>query len=216
MPLIYHKNIENGEIGLWKVTEDLEDLKQSAGLSSDDLQIYSGISPLHRKKEWLATRSLLNQLIGKPVQVKYHNDGRPFLDNIEFNISISHTTGFVAVILNKTCNPGIDIELSSRQVGKVARRYLSPEEYEYCHGLAENSNRKCLIHWCAKEAVYKMIPFSNIEFSTDILITLQNTTQDSGSFMGVFTKDSLNIRIELEYLEKNDIILVWGCTKEII
>ena len=34
--------------------------------------------------------------------------------------------------------------------------------------------------------------------------------------MGVFTKDSLNIPIELEYLEKNDIILVWGCTKEII
>ena len=215
MPLILQRTIENGAIALWKITEELEDLSQLAGLSTDDLITYSEISPLHRKKEWLATRSLLNLMMGKGTQINYHNDGRPFLENSHLNISISHTTGFVAIMLHEISLPGIDIECLSRQVGRVARRFLSPEELEFCTSEPELSNRKLLIHWCAKEAIFKMVPFSNIEFSTDILVSLNDATHNSGSFHGFFKWKLEEFLIKLEFLEENEVILVWGCTPEL-
>ena len=216
MPLILHKNIENGEIGLWKITEELEELILLAELSTDDLIIYSGISTIFHKKEWLATRTLLNQLNGNKSQIRYHNDGRPFLEYGQTNISISHTKNFVAVMLLTENLPGIDIELKSREVGRVARRFLSPEEYDGCMAQTEYRNRNLLIHWCAKEAVFKMIPFGNIEFSTDILITLNDFKRDYGVFYGLFNQKGDKIPIKLEYMELDEVFMVWGSTEEIM
>ena len=216
MPLILHKNIENGEIGLWKITEELEELILLAELSTDDLIIYSGISTIFRKKEWLATRTLLNQLNGNKSQIRYHNDGRPFLEYGQTNISISHTKNFVAVMLLTENLPGIDIELKSREVGRVARRFLSPEEYDGCMAQTEYRNRNLLNHWCAKEAVFKMIPFGNIEFSTDILITLNDFKRDYGVFYGLFNQKGDKIPIKLEYMELDEVFMVWGSTEEIM
>lgn len=214
MPLLFHKDIENGEIGLWEISEAPEELEQLAGLSPADSMTYSCISALHRKKEWLATRALLNELTGETMLIKYQNDGKPYFENSKYQISISHTTGFVAIMLHQFNLPGIDIELASRQVSRVASRFLSPEEFDICHEVPEFSNRKLLLHWCAKEAIFKMIPFSDIEFSTDIQIKLNDSIQDSGSLQGLFIGKSEQIPIALEYLEKAGVIMVWGCTGE--
>jgi len=215
MPLILHKNIGNGEIGLWEISEAPEELEHLAGLSPADSITYSGISALHRKKEWLATRALLNELTGETILIKYHNDGRPYLENSKYQISISHTTGFVAIMLHQTCFPGIDIELASRQVSRVARRFLSMEEYEVCRSNEGFLNRKLLLHWCAKEAIFKMVPYSDIKFSKNIQIKLGDSIQDSGSFHGLFIWKSEPVPIALEYLEKKGVIMVWGYTGEI-
>lgn len=110
MPLILHKNRDNSEIGLWKISEELEELEHLADLTLPDWITYSGISALHRKKEWLATRALLNELTGERNLIKYHQDGRPYLDHSKYLISISHTTGFAAIMLHESFLPGIDIE----------------------------------------------------------------------------------------------------------
>ena len=215
MPLILHKNLEDGKIGLWKISEEPEELEQLASLSLPDLITYSGISALHRKKEWLATRAMLRELLGKTTSINYHNDGRPYLESGKYNISISHTTGFVAIMLHGINIPGIDIELASRQVSRVASRFLSPDEVEACRGTTEFSNHKLLLHWCAKEAIFKMIPFSNVEFSTDIQITLDDTINYSGLFQGLYTGKTGQILIPLEYIEENGVMMVWGRTSEI-
>ena len=215
MPLILHKDIINGEIGLWEISEELEDLEHLAGLSLTDSITYSGISALHRKKEWLATRALLRELLGKTITINYHNDGRPYLESCRYNISISHSACFVAIMLHENNIPGIDIELSSRQVSKVASRFLSPDEYEVCRDRTGISNHKLLLHWCAKEAIFKMIHFSNVEFSADIQITLNDTTADSGSFQGFYAGKTGQILVPLEYIEEYGVMMVWGMTSEI-
>jgi 4'-phosphopantetheinyl transferase len=214
MPLILRKNIDNGEFGLWKVAEEIEDLLLLAKLSGPDVVTYSGISAPHRKKEWLATRALLNELFGEPHLIKYHTDGRPYLENSQTNISISHSIGYVVVMLHYTYSPGIDIELISREVGKVGSRFLSPDELFICNEKPESSNRRMLLHWCAKEAIYKMIPFSNIEFATDIRILMSNFAEDSGSFKGIFNDKSGPISITLYYKVISEVLIVWGCVDE--
>jgi 4'-phosphopantetheinyl transferase len=210
MPLNLHKHIENGVIGLWEISEEIDELLLLANLAAPDIITYSGISALHRKKEWLATRALLNELTGESTLIQYHNDGRPYLTNNQFNISISHSNGFVAVLLHSLFMPGIDIELLNRQVGKVASRFLSPEELAVCNEKTELSNHRKLLHWCAKEAIFKMIAFTNIEFSTDILIQINELTEDNGTFLGVFNDKSSQIPIPLYFMEESGVLMVWG------
>ena len=213
MPLILLKHIEEGQLGLWEISEELEELIQFAHLSEADKASYSEISALHRKKEWLAVRALLNKLDSQSPRINYHGDGRPHLETGEFQISISHTKGFVAVLLHKTASPGIDIELSSRDVERVASRFLSDQEMEACSNGSPYTNRMRLIHWCAKEAIFKMIPLSNIQFSTDISIQLNDTKLDHGLFKGIFNSKSDTYTIQLEYLEFNKVLIVWGSNK---
>ena len=214
MPLILVKEIENGKIGLWKITEEVSDLENSANLSDEDKLTCSGITALHRKKEWLATRVLLNQLTGSQTRIKYFSDGRPYPVNEKYNLSISHTTGFVGVIIHSVLIPGIDLELISRPVGRVALRFLSSEEYDACTEVNELSNHKLLLHWCAKEAIFKIVPFSDIEFSTDILISLNKTNPNARLFHGIFKNHSDQISIPLEYLEIEGVLVVWACTSK--
>ncbi len=214
MPLILHENIENGEIGLWKISEEIDALLLLANLSDPDKISCSGISAIHRKKEWLATRALLNELIHEQHLIKYHNDGRPYLENCSTNISISHSTGYIAIILHSDAMPGIDIELANRKVGKVGSRFLSPDELAVCNEEAALSNHRMLVHWCAKEAIYKMVPFSNIEFATDITILLSNSAEDCGSFQGFFNVKSGPVPIVLYYRIVCEVLMVWGCVDE--
>ncbi|HZK97855.1 MAG TPA: 4'-phosphopantetheinyl transferase superfamily protein [Prolixibacteraceae bacterium] len=210
MPLILHENIDNVEIGLWKVSEEIETLLVLANLTAPDTITYSGITAIHRKKEWLATRALLNEIIPEQHLIKYHIDGRPYLENSHANISISHSTGYIAIILNSDAIPGIDIELVSRKVGKVGSRFLSPDELAVCNEEAALSNHRMLLHWCGKEAIYKMVPFSNIEFATDIRILLSKSAKNSGSFQGIFNHKSGPIPIPLYYKIVGEVLMVWG------
>lgn len=210
MPLILHENIEKGEIGLWKVTEEVEALLLMAKLSIPDVLTYSLISATHRKREWLATRALLQELSHEPCLIKYHSDGRPYLENSPVNISISHSTGYVAVLLHTSGAPGIDIELINRQVGRVASRFLSPDELAACNENAERSNHRKLLHWCAKEAIFKMVPFSDIEFATHIRILINKSDLDSGTFQGFFNDKTGPIPITLYYNITNEVLIVWG------
>ena len=211
MPLILRENIDNGEIGLWKVSEEIETLLSLAKLSDNDTINYSGITAIHRKKEWLATRALLNELIPEQQRIKYRIDGRPYLENGSTNISISHSTGYIAIILQSDSIPGIDIELITRKVGKVGSRFLYSDELAVCNEESELSNHRMLVHWCAKEAIYKMVPFSNIEFATEIRVILSNSVEDSGSFQGFFNDKSGLIPITLYYKIVSEVLIVWGC-----
>jgi len=215
MPLILHENIENGEIGLWKISEEIDALLLQAKLSGPDSITYCGISATHRKKEWLATRALLNELITENHLIKYHNDGRPYLENCPINISISHSSGYVAILLHETSLPGIDIELLTRQVGRVASRFLSPDELAACSENGQHSNRQLLLHWCAKEVIFKIVPFTEIEFSADIRILINDSASDSGSFQGTFNAKPDPITISLYYRIVSEVLLVWGWTDEV-
>ena len=210
MPLILRENIENGEIGLWEISEEIDELYSLAKLSVPDTITYSCITAQHRKKEWLATRVLLNELINEPHLIKYHIDGRPYLENCLVNISISHSTGYIAILLHVTSIPGIDIELITRNVGRVGSRFLSPDELAFCNDKAELSNRRMLVHWCAKEAIFKMVPLSNIEFSTDIQIFTNDSNEDSGTFQGAFYDKSGSIPITLYHKLAGNVLIVWG------
>lgn len=212
MAVIQIEKTEDGLYGLWKITEEMEELLPLAKLSPQDLETWSAIKAIQRKKEWLATRALLNELTGQKIQINYYTDGRPFLGNNPTNISISHTKGYAAILLHDKKIPGIDIELNSRSAEKVATRILSPEELESCKEDEGYSNKKLLIHWCAKETIFKMVPEHSISYLNQIHISLNEPVIEPHSFFGTFHSESEFVPINLFCKSIEDLIIVWGWT----
>ena len=108
-----------------------------------------------REAEKQGERELLKQMLGYDVVLNHNEDGKPLIER--YNISISHTKGFVAILLSKGLEVGIDIEYHSDRIQKIAQRFLrSDEKYTLTSDL--------LTVWCAKEAVYKLFSEQHLTY----------------------------------------------------
>lgn len=175
MPLFKTIPVPDGLIGIWQLTEKLEDLLPdftSEELADKDFQQYTFEK---RKIEWLATRRLIKKLIGSPFEITYLETRKPILRHFKYKyISISHSRDFVAVFVHENLNIGIDIESVGRNYNPVEKRYLSEEELIHVN---KDPLLQCL-YWCAKEAVFKFVHEDGVEFKKQIHIAPFNPTQD--------------------------------------
>ena len=119
------------------------------------------VSAEKRRQERFASRVLLKELLGEEVRVDYHSTGAPFLACVPLYISISHTKDYVAVILDKRPT-GIDIEYRSDRILKIRSRFMNPEEEAGID--LEHEVEHLLIHWCAKETLFKIIEQEGVDF----------------------------------------------------
>jgi len=141
-----------------------------------------------RQKEFLASRILINKLHPQPQKINYTAEGKPYIENSDVNISISHSGNRVTVIAHPTCNVGIDIEKSSPRIVKLAGKFLNNDE------LSEFSNdqEQMILAWSVKEALYKIIGTGAADFKQTLHIFPFDAHSPSG-------------RIEAKYLPNNKI-----------
>ena len=122
----------------------------------------------HRQCEWLTVRVLLKKILGEEKQISYTPAGKPyFADSSQF-ISISHTKGYVAVALDEFYPVAIDIEQISPRVEKLRSRFM--DETEEQHLSKTQPLIHSLLHWSAKEAIYKYMDESDIDFKWQLHI----------------------------------------------
>ena len=155
MGLFLQDKTNDTQWAVWKVEESLEALlallpdARRVCCEQELLQFASE----RRKIEWLSVRVLLYFMLKEDKQIGYSSEGKPFLTDDSFFISISHTKGYVAVILSSVAPVGIDIEQYAQRVHKVSDRYIrSDEQTEPYQG---DMTWGLLLHWSAKEAVFK-------------------------------------------------------------
>lgn len=172
MPL-YKKKIEkNYTYVIWRLTESLEELQNILHIN-----IPPHIKALKRKKEFICVRILASLLKINIEELRYTENGKPIIDGSKKNISISHTEGYVTILISSQKNIGIDIEKYSERLIKVAKHYLSEEEiknintFNSCRNII-SINDTFLLHWCAKEAIYKAIPNNVITWNRDIICNI--------------------------------------------
>ena len=103
--------------------------------------------------EWLSVRVLLYSMLQEDKEIGYSSEGKPYLTDHSFFISISHTKGYVAVMLASSVPVGIDIEQYAQRVHKVSDRYIRPDEQ--VESYLGDITWGLLLHWSAKEAVFK-------------------------------------------------------------
>lgn len=164
MPLTRKQRLEDGLwLAIWKMDEPLDSLPRPGQI---DLSQYK----TQRLREKLTEYLLLEELTGRDDLVIGHDkDGAPQVEG--YNVSISHTKGWAAMILSKHHRNGIDMEYVSYRVNKVLTHFMRDDEQQ-----ATLKGR--LITWCAKEAAYKY--FHEQHLGLFEMRLLPFTAQDTG------------------------------------
>lgn len=192
--------------GIWKVEESPEELYQLLEKKSIYQSFYESKATENRKREWLAVRVLLKELLGDELPIAYHPNGAPYLPEAGLNISISHTKGYVAVILGKDKPVGIDIEYKGERILKVRSRFMtSVEEAVIDH---RHEIEHLLLHWCAKETLFKLIGQEDVDFQ-EYLHVKPFIYQESGNFTVWETRTPEKRSFQLEYRVTNDFIVTY-------
>lgn len=146
---------ESDFLGVWCI-EETEENDFPFVLSERLRSIVAQYKNQRRKIEVLCTYALLFSMTGRQDLVINHlPSGKPFLE--DWYLSITHTLGYVSVLLSRKHEVALDMEYRSSRVQRVAKRFLRPDEHP------ENLD-ELLLHWCAKESAYKYWSSSNLEF----------------------------------------------------
>ena len=153
-------------LGLWQMDESPEQL----------FDLYPHLLPYRssldnkykndgRKLEFLAIRALMYEmlrvngaskgLLSHAGDFTHNGQGKPLFRG--YHVSISHTKGYAALILSKKSEVAVDIEYMSDRVVRIASKFLRKDER------ADSLDAK-LVHWCAKETVFKLFSEENLLF----------------------------------------------------
>lgn len=82
--------------------------------------------------------------------------GQPLLRG--YHVGVTHTKGYAALMLSKSCDVACDIEHFSDRAERIKSKFLRKDE------MADDLD-SLLVHWCGKETVYKLFPEDNLQFS---------------------------------------------------
>jgi phosphopantetheinyl transferase len=128
------------------------------------------ITNAQKQLEFLSSRYLIQHIEGKEAlqHLQKLPSGKPFLENLNKSVSISHSSTHAAVLVSQTERCGIDIEAINPRVKKVTSRFLSEEERNLASPSAETE--LFTLFWSAKETVFKWYSEGNLSFSKQIVL----------------------------------------------
>ena len=113
---------------------------------------------LQEQSKGLQDQSKASQ--GLPVadvpMIGHATSGQPLLRG--YHVGVTHTKGYAALMLSKSCDVACDIEHFSDRVERIKSKFLRKDE-------KADDLDSLLVHWCGKETVYKLFPEDNLQFS---------------------------------------------------
>ena len=171
MAVVYrHRVDEDTEFALWKIEEEATDLYKQLQLDDDEKAYFEKISTNKRHLHWLGTRVLLRTMLrtDEYIDCKVDIHGKPYLVNLPYHISLSHSFDYAAVMMSKTAPVGIDIEQIKERVERIAEKFMQPEELAFVG--YKDRIEQLYVCWCAKEAVYKCYGQKEVSFIDNILL----------------------------------------------
>lgn len=144
---------------------------------------------------------VMNQLTLNTIgekNVNHHLNGAPYFKNRpELKVSISHSNNWFALYITSTSSIGIDIEVSTRNIGKIKAHFLSQIEIDRL----QPNKEQLQICWGIKESIYKFFQGDILSFKQDIEILI---FKDKQAIVRV-----KNQEITLNFLQFEDFTLVY-------
>ncbi|MCD8080514.1 MAG: 4'-phosphopantetheinyl transferase superfamily protein [Bacteroides sp.] len=198
-------------LGVWKIEETPEELFSLLPRNSVYEEQIARIHSAHRKTEWLAVRVLLSVLTDEHTHIRYYPSGRPYLNDGSWHISISHTRGYVAVLLSRHFRPGIDMEQYGTRIRKIAKRFMHTEEVVSLY--QETDIWSLLLHWSAKEVMFKCLDTNGVDFAEHLRISPFKVLQ-TGQFDAVESRTQNKHRFIISYYLSPDFVMTWSFMEE--
>lgn len=180
MPLFLNEEIfPDVRLGIWAISESSDDFwALSPYVESSRSEFNALYKSEQRKCEVLAVRLLIKEIIGDNVQLLHQDNGKPYLSS-GMNIGISHTRGFAVIIVSHSKQVSVDIEYFSNRIERIRSKFMRDDENA-------SSQVKLLMHWCAKETMYKLFPEDNLTFNKMQLLSV-----DGNDSTGIITAKNI-------------------------
>lgn len=170
---------------------DLKELENL--LSADEIERAYRFKFEKDRQRFIAARGLLRKMLGRylsrePKQLIFHygEHGKPFVENIFFNLSHSATTALFA--FSTDFEVGIDLESidERHRVDELAKRFFAKQEYDQLQQLTGVEKTQAFFSaWACKEAFLKALgaglsyPLNQVILSLELdkpakILALQN------------------------------------------
>ncbi len=195
-------------LGVWEINEEQEWLRKEVTLTPAEEQRLESFRNEARKLEFLSVRALLQRMAGGEARIVYDRTNKPYLENNEYNISISHSGKFTSVLLSRTMKVGIDMEQMTHRISRISHYFIHPGEK-----ITEDETKKryhLYIHWCAKEALYKICDKNVLNFRKHMIIEPFDPAVE-GTIRGRVDNGIIRMTFDLHYRRMKDYVMVWCC-----
>lgn len=220
MPVFFQQQIDaDTKLAVWKIEEDEAFFLQHVPLQRE-------ITHPHKRLQHLAGRYLLQWLFPDfPINlIKIADTRKPYLDDEAYHFSISHCSNYAAAIVSRSKRVGVDIEVPTHKVQKIAHKFLHEEERRWAtdnrqsaigNGQEDGGNHNSThqpinlltLLWSCKEAVFKWWSYGAVDFSE--MIRLEPfALQNRGTIEGQFIETDRH-RLQLTYEIFDGICLAW-------
>jgi 4'-phosphopantetheinyl transferase EntD len=210
MGLILKRNVDDDcLLGIWEITENYDSLYSKIKLLPEDQTTLDSFQNYKRKLEWLSVRVLINILLEKECYIVYNEQHKPFLSDNSYNISISHSKNLTSILVSTKKRVGIDLEYMSHKIHNIAHKFINYDEV-----LSKDPSQHRLhlyIHWCAKEAIYKICDKQDINFKENLTIQPFEISHE-GELEGLLHNRHGNENFKLRYFLIDGYVVVW-CNK---
>jgi len=189
---------------IWDLTESIDELVNQANLTPEEQIDFDKLHSDKRKSEFLGIRIALKELLGVKALIVYDNQGKPFLFDKSYKISISHSKNWIAVMAHPNRSVGIDIEIHTDKIKRIYHRFLSDIEQKEL--LAGEDIQQLMIAWSAKETMFKIIGNEAVDFAWQLRIfPFELNETGEISVLHVPTQDIYS----LNYIQNSDYTLVY-------
>jgi len=200
MGMFYLEDTGIYRCGIWKMDEDEDQLRKILG----DYEISTPFTNPKKRIEYLSVRALAMMMDIDPASIAYLPSGKPYLKNNDTNISISHTKGYAAIVLSKLDNIGTDIEQKTERILKIRHKFMRPNEEKIISEQAGEALIPILLHWSAKESLFKAIPDEGVDFIKELQITNFTPPAEKGHFNANALRSGTTFQID--YRVENDFV----------
>lgn len=197
---------EYSVLGVWKIEEDIKTLLSMVNLDASEKKKFKGFRSTSRKLEFLSVRALLAELLGNDSKIVYNKNNKPFLKDGSHFISISHSHKLTAVLLSTNEKVGIDLEYMSTNIATFAFKFMNKREKvtkDY-----DEKKYHLYLHWCAKEALYKICDKEGISVRNNITIEPFHLN-NSGELQGKVHSEKIKESFDLFYTRYDNYAIVW-------
>lgn len=213
MPIFIKQNIDPvGEIGVWKIEEDVAFFEKDLLIYPEELENFKTLKE-RKKLEWLSSRYLLHMMSGRDNRGAVLKDkyGKPFLHESEWNISLSHSRDLAAIIACPYL-VGIDIQYIVPKISRIAPKFMSAKEFDHI-----DSNKELEYYhfiWGAKECLFKAYGKGNVDFKKDLHI--DSITLEDHQLKGTahVLKDDFEGQFRLDSYITEQFVLVYAIKDE--
>src|SRR6201986_861297 len=133
MAIAYRQQVDDDtEFAIWRIEEEADELYSQLQLNEHEKAYYEKLSAGKRSLHWLGTRVLLRKMLrtDEYIDCKVDAHGKPYLVNLPYHISLSHSFDYAAVMISKE-PVGIDIEQVTDKIERIAHKFMRQEELDF-------------------------------------------------------------------------------------